>query len=294
MSEIKVVFGQLLDVAAPPLPPVDAVLIRVRRAARRRNALRAAVGAAVGITVVGLTAVAALGGVAAYRMPGGDRVGGAGPTASSRTPGPAVSPAPSTSPVPDPPMIGGSKSDPGYERAAALYRVLLSVVPAGYSTPDTDLARVPDGNAYVRGVQATERDPVVGMEYYAGFDVYRDGRGGALSVHLAPRSGPAPTGDLCQQTVVHQGTDENCQVLKTADGTRVRVSWRSISGHGRIYYATRYYDDAEVMVQQSQTCILWPSYQILASPVFSEAALAEVAAKPEFNVLSSKDSPKAR
>jgi hypothetical protein len=192
-------------------------------------------------------------------------------------------------------MIGGSKSDPGYDRAAALYRTLLTVVPAGYSTPETDTARGPDGDAYVRGVQAFENDPVIGgTQYNASFDVYRDGRGGALSVHLAPRSGAAPTGDLCQQKVVHQGTDENCQVLKTADGTRVRVSWRAIPDHGRIYYATRYYDGAEVMVQQSQTCILWPSYPILTSPVFSEAALAEVAAKPEFNVLSPKDSPKAR
>jgi hypothetical protein len=49
--------------------------------------------------------------------------------------------------------------------------------------------------------------------------------------------------DLCQQNVMHQGVDEGCRVVITADGSRVRVSWRQTPGvpAARYYYATRYY-----------------------------------------------------
>jgi hypothetical protein len=40
--------------------------------------------------------------------------------------------------------------------------------------------------------------------------------------------------------------------------------------------------------------MLWPAYAILTEPIFTETRLAEVAAMPQFNVLTAKDGLKMR
>src|SRR6185503_19479101 len=93
------------------------------------------------------------------------------------------------------------------------------------------------------------------VQYILGTDVDRDGNGGTVAVAVTTGTGPIPH-RLCAAVPEHQGPDQNCRVVTTASGMRVRLSSSARqTPDGRnlpIRFASVAYDGFVVTVRETQ------------------------------------------
>lgn len=247
MNEIKDVFRTVLDAPAPPPPTREAMLTMAHTAASRRRARRAAAG---------ISAVAAVT-VAAAVVPQW------------------LAPAPRPSGVAN----GQGPISPG-EHGKSMLRTLRTVVPAGFTTPSSDVYSDSNGRFIVRITRASPLNKPYG-EIVASTDVYRGDAGGSASVLLRTTGQPAPTGDLCVTGSVElPSQDRGCSVVTASNGVRIRVSWRDLDGAGRIHYAVRFHPGGYVLLQQGPAATR-PDTELLGF-IWTPNQLAETAASADF------------
>ncbi len=274
--ELTDVFTEVLGDDEPPLAGVGAMLTTVRRARRRRNVVLAAGSTvAAAVLVVGAVAtVPALAGLAG--TPGGHTRGAAatGGNASATTGAPRASEQ-LASPTPLPKNWDAA--------AKQVLTALQAAVPDGYTTPSADTVTKGDVHYQVRGTQLVpiaERQGSTGRSLIASTDIYRGDTAGALSVNVS-EDDQAPPSDLCAARITHQGTEDSCDVVTAADGTKVRVASRTIDQSHHIRYATCFHTGWTVSVQESQFG-LDPNRTSLAALPMNAQQLADFATNPAF------------
>ena len=182
-------------------------------------------------------------------------------------------------PPPPPPPPPTPTADAGTERARAMLQVLVDHVPAGYTTPETEMIEsAENGQVLVKQVQVLPTPD--GISYHAGTDVYRGDQGGTLGVDALVGAGAVPVSDdVCGgPSLPHQGADENCHVLTASNGVKVRLS-SSARGGSRIYFAQVAYPGVTVLVRQTLLGGLAQKAP-LPGPFLSDRAFAELAALP--------------
>ena len=176
-------------------------------------------------------------------------------------------------------------SGPEYDRAREMLRVLVSRVPSGYTTPETEIIDgVVDGKPVQIMVKLVQvfRTRDGSVSYHASTDVYRGEQGGNLSVNAVAGPGASPvTDDPCATLgQPHQGVDEGCHVVTASNGLKVRLS-SSARGGSRIYHAEVAYQDVTVFAGQTLlggVALKEP----LPGPFLSERDFAELVALPAF------------
>jgi hypothetical protein len=200
-------------------------------------------------------------------------------TVAPLAPSAEYEPPPPPPPPPPSPQVGLLTSGPEYDRVRAMLQILVNNVPAGYTTPETEVI---EGLVEGRPTQIAVKQVQVirtsdgRVSYHAGTDVYRGDQGGTLGVDVAV--GPSTvTDDPCAAPgMSHQGADEGCHVLTASNGLKVRLS--STAG-SRIYFAQVAYPDATVLVRQTLLGGLVQKAP-LPGPFLSDRAFAELAAVP--------------
>lgn len=262
MSDVKELFGRLLEEPAPALPDTGQVLGMVRRArARRRLAVGAALAVATGL-------VAGLGGLVSSRQAPQAPIGAT--TAAS----------------PRADLVG----EPELRRMQATLRTVL---PPGVrllgTAGETSRSDGPRGPLDIVGVFA---DLLVAVPD-------RPSQGGQLLAYVLAGPAGAATGDLCAIPLdarVLTGSELACAV-ETVAGHEVRVGRlrqpagisRVPSGHVDVDYAVRYVDGWLIVVWElpyTNEPINDPrsseAVALLAEPVYTGRRLAELTLEPGF------------
>ena len=176
-------------------------------------------------------------------------------------------------------------SGPEYDRAREMLRVLVSQVPDGFTTPETEMFEgVLDGKPLqimVKQAGAVRTTDGV-VSYNAATDVYRGDQGGNLGVRtiVGPGVSPVPDNPCAVPGQPHQGADEGCHVLTASNGLKVRLS-SAARGGSRTYFAQVAYEAGTVMVGQTLLGGLALKAP-LPGPFLSDQAFAEIAALPAF------------
>jgi len=258
MNDVKDLFNRVLDTDAPrPVASRDAMLAVAHRAAARRRTRRTAAACAAAAFVI-----AAAVGVPRWLPAGTDGV------TTGRDPGVTASP---SSPAP-PSTVTPER------HAESMLKALLKRVPAEFTTPTTPTAT--DQNGVPRRTNESHVMDGQTPQLFAITDVYSGTKAGSTSVLVQFGLGAPPAGDLCVTGRPSHHAEQGCKVVTAANGTRIRVSWRGLPQIGRIDYAARFYQGGSVVVQQAPT--LMDSRTTPIGRIFSEQAIADVAADPEF------------
>jgi len=259
MTDVKLIFEQVLEAPAPPLTPAAQTLGAARRSVVRRRAVAATGSAFAAFAVAAIVATPlALHGHGAPPT----TAGSAGPAPTS-----ALSPtaAPTTATPFDETMLS----------------VLLASIPSGYTLPSAPTVFFNGSTVAVQVTQLnTDLDGTV--EYIASTDVYRGDAASSVAVHVIVGPRAMPIGpDLCSLPgPMHQGDDLGCEVVFSSGGVPVRLSYDD-KIPGRVYYAAVAYPGVTVYTQEG------PFGGMLGQapmdpPVFGSTGLVELAANPGF------------
>jgi len=295
---MKNTFREILEDSGPPMTDRESVIGTAKRALYRRRVAQATGGTVLAVALA-VSVPFLFGGGTGGPATGGQQVAAPSTGQPSPSPSPSCPPsgpprgAPSGPPNGAPPSAPDAKAPPcppgsssgESDHARQMLATLIAAVPPGYTTPDKDT--VPDekregGKIQVKGTQTVKDMPPGSKQthYVASTEVYRDGKGGSISVDVTVGTGPAPTGDLCAAEILQQGQSAGCRVIHASNGAAVRLSWKDYVP-GKQYTAAYFYDNVEVKILENVT-VLGDRMPQLTERIFTEQQLADLVIKPQF------------